>query len=141
MAYKIKKARFHIKTGPASLFDRVKAKMAGERHLALHAPHAILRASQRNIPLEHFQEFNSKEWELQTAEVNVKSGKFINSAWYRVIDGGGWWIVIGLNDVLMTVIDTNKFGLGNNIIKKGDLFEHVKRVNEKLLRDDSQKNI
>ena len=85
--------------------------MSGKRHLALHAPHIILRAKQRGVPLELIQEFNSEEWDLRTSEVSVISGKFINSAWYRKIDGQGWWIVIGLNDVLMTAIDTDKLGL------------------------------
>lgn len=136
MGYKREIARFHIDTGPESLFERVRFKMKGVRQLALHGSHVQQRANEREAPLDLIQSFSSNDWELRTADVDVKKGKFVKSAWYKKFGDRGWWIVIGIGDVLMTVIETDKFGYGPDIVHSGNLYEHVARVNKKLMKEE-----
>jgi hypothetical protein len=138
MGTRFQKARFHVATGPRSLFDRVRFKMKGRRKLRLHAPHLANRASERDSPLESIAAFDADEWELVTVEVRTDTGKFVNSAWTREIEGRRWWIVIGLHDTVETVIDTDKRGLGDSIATTGELFDRVERVNRELMVQDAQ---
>jgi hypothetical protein len=129
-------ARFHAETGPDSLFERVRQKMAGRRNLKLHADHFRTQAAFRGAPVESLREFDSSQWKLATVEVRTDTGKFINSAWTREIDGRCWWLVIGLHDTVVTVIETDKRGLGRDILRSGKLYELVADVNRRLLDDD-----
>src|SRR5262245_1996798 len=133
MSTRFQKARFHVATGPQSLFDRVRFKMGGKRTLKVHAAHVIGRAAERTAPLDAIAAFRPDEWQLVTAEVRADTGKFVNSAGTRVIDGRGWWIVIGLHDTVETVIDTNKRGLGESVVTAGELYDKVERVNRELM--------
>lgn len=133
MGTRFQKARFHATTGPQSLFDRVRFKMRGKRTLHVHATHLADRAAERDAPLEAIAAFDADEWELVTVEVRTDTGKFINSAWTREIEGRRWWIVIGLHDTVETVIDTDKRGLGEGIVTAGDLYNRVERVNWELM--------
>jgi len=126
-------ARFHIDTGPASLFARVRFKVGARRQLRLHAEHFQDRAGLRDAPIEDMRAFDAAKWRLRTAEVRTDTGKFVNSAWHRRIDGRDWWIVIGLHDTVMTVIDTRKHGLGLDIVTAGPLYEMVDCVNRGLM--------
>jgi hypothetical protein len=130
---RFQKARFHVAMGPRSLFDRVRFKMRGKRTLRIHASHLASRAIERVAPLEAIAAFDSSEWELVTAEVRADTGKFINSAWRRAIEGRWWWVAIGLYDAVETVIDTDKLGLGDSIVTAGDLFDLVERINRELM--------
>jgi hypothetical protein len=78
-------------------------------------------------------QFDADEWDLRTAEVNARTGKFVSSSWSRSIDGQWWWIVIGLNDTLLTIIDTNKFGLGPCVVQRGELYNFVEKTNSALM--------
>lgn len=133
MATRFEKARFHVNTGPQSLFDRVRFKMKGKRTLRSHASHLADRATKRDAPLAEITAFDSREWELATVEVRTDTGKFVNSAWKRKIHGKWWWVVIGFGDTIETVIDTDKRGLGESIISTGKLYELVERVNRELM--------
>ncbi len=133
MGTRFEKARFHVSTGPESLFDRVRFKMKVKRTLRVHASHLATRATERNAPLAVIAAFDSCEWELVTVEVRTDTGKFVNSAWKREIDGQWWWVVIGLGDTIETVIDTEKRGLGESIVTTGNLYELVERVNRDLM--------
>ena len=64
-------ARFHVDSGPESLFERVCAKMAGKRTLKFHASHFIVRAEERTAPIEQIRQFDTNEWELKTVEVRT----------------------------------------------------------------------
>jgi hypothetical protein len=61
--------------------------------------------AERDAPLDTLAAFDAGEWDLVTAEVRADTGKFVNSAWTREIDGRRWWVVIGLQDTIETVID------------------------------------
>jgi len=80
--------------------------------------------------LEKLKRFDQDEWELKTAEVRTDKGLFVNSGWPVEIDGREWWIVIGYEDKIVTVIETDKEGLGPDIVTEGELYNEVKRVNE-----------
>lgn len=136
MSTKFQKARFHVATGPGSLFDRVRLKMRGRRTLKLHAPHLARRAAERAAPLAMIAAFEPSEWDLMTAEVRTDTGRFVNSAWTREIDGRRWWVVVGLHDTIETVIETEKRGLGDSIVTAGELYERVERANRELMEAD-----
>lgn len=140
MGTRFEKARFHVSTGPQTLFDRVTFKMKGKRTLRGHATHFTDRATERDAPLAEITAFDSREWELVTVEVRADTGKFVNSAWKREIKGKWWWVVVGFGDTIETVIDTDKRGLGDSIITSGKLYELVERVNRELMigEGDSQ---
>jgi hypothetical protein len=70
---------------------------------------------------------------VKTAEVRTDSGKFVSSAWSRSIQGRSWWVVIGLENTIVTVIETDKNGLGDDIIREGLLYEYVRGVNRTLM--------
>lgn len=130
MGTRFTKARFHVETGPGSLFDRVRLIMRGRRELRVHAGHFRERAYDRDAPLDLIKSFDPGEWELMTAEVRADTGKFVNSAWRRDIGSACWWIIIGLHDTLETVIRAGrKRGLGESVVKGGELYRFVERVN------------
>ena len=80
------KARFHIRFGPSSLFERVRFKMKDSHKLYLNGSHYKKRLLERNIPpeiLEELLDFDASTWELQTAEVRMDRRKFVNSTWEK----------------------------------------------------------
>jgi hypothetical protein len=136
MGTRFEKARFHVSTGPQSLFDRVRFKMKGKRTLRVHARHLATRVAERDAPLALIAAFDACEWELVTVEVRADTGKFVNSAWKREIDGRWWWVVVGLGDIVETVIETDKRGMGGSIVTTGKLYDLVERVNRELMREE-----
>jgi hypothetical protein len=95
------------------------------------------RAVSRAPPLAALAAFDADEWELLTAEVREDTGRFVNSAWTREINGRRWWVEIGLEDTIETVIDTDKRGLGESVVTGGELYERVERVNRGLMLADA----
>ena len=73
--------------------------------------------------------------------MRADTGKFVNSAWTRQIDGRLWWVVIGLNETIETLIDTGKRGLGESIVTAGELYERVEQVNRELMLADAPKQV
>jgi len=114
--------------------------MRGKRTLRVHGSHLATRAADRDAPLAVIAAFDACEWQLVTVEVRSDTGKFVNSAWKREINGQWWWVVVGLGDTIETVIDTDKCGLGEYIVTTGTLYELVERVNRELMiaEGDSQ---
>jgi hypothetical protein len=94
--------------------------MRGKRTLKLHAAHLVVRAGERDAPLDVIAAFDSEEWTLVTVEVRTDTGKFVNSAWAREIDGRRWWVVIGFQDTVETVIGTDKRGFGEATVTAGN---------------------
>ncbi|MFC7028535.1 hypothetical protein ACFQH8_16120 [Halomicroarcula sp. GCM10025710] len=68
---------------------------------------------------------------MKTAEVRTDKGLFVNAAWACQVEGRDWWVVIGYNDTAVTVIETDKEGLGPNIVTEGELYDYVDEVNTK----------
>ena len=131
-------ARFHALTGPSELFERVRFKMLDVRLLKTHARHVQQRSYERDAPLDTLQNFDLDRWRLMTAEVRTDKGKFVNSAWLVDVDGQEWWVVIGFGATMKTVIraDRGKLALGANIVRAGELYDFVARVNRQLMLDD-----
>lgn len=137
MGTRFAKARFHVETGPQALFDRVRFRIRGRRELRVHARHFQERAYDRAAPLDRIKSFDAGQWELMSAEVRADTGKFVNSAWRRTINGTCWWIVIGLHDTLETVIRAGaKRGLGESIVRGGELYDFVEKVNGELMSQE-----
>src|SRR4051794_18035110 len=120
-------ARFHILTGPTSLFSRVQFKMNEKRKLHLNSDHFNERRYERDAPVERLDTFDPFTWTVVIAEVRSDTGKFVSTAWEVNVDGVTWWVVIGLNDTIKTIYPTNnrKSGTGSDIIRSGDLYELV----------------
>ncbi|MBY6204811.1 hypothetical protein [Halomonas denitrificans] len=139
MGYKRRTSRFHVDTGPCSLFERVRFKMQSPRRLKCHGKHVSERALQRGAPLEAICDFDPKEWDLMTAEVDEAKGKFVSSAWSRKIEGRTWWVVIGLGDSIKTVIEKESDGLHERIVHSGALFKRVDATNRELMAQEFRK--
>jgi hypothetical protein len=137
MSYEKETARFHVETGPASLFERVRFIMDG-KDLKLHGDHFNERADERSVPIGEVDELDAEKWEAMLAEVNVDSGKFVSSSWRRTIDGTTWWIVIGLHNTVMTVFESDSKKLGSQVVRGGDLYEHTRKVNRRLMQQETQ---
>lgn len=133
---RFEKARFHIATGPSSLFERVRFKMQGRRTLQWHAGHLQARASERGAPLSELAAFDPEKWELLMAEVRTDTGKFVNSCWATSAAGKRWLVVIGFNDTVETVIASDKQGLSDVIVSAGPLYDEVREVNAALMAAD-----
>jgi len=131
MSHQFETARFHVVTGPQSLFTRVRTVLNEPTELRIDPDHVEQRAEERSAPLDQLKQFNPKTWELKTAEVRTDKGLFVNAAWACRVDDRDWWVVIGYNDTVVTVIETNKEGLGPDIVSEGELYDYVDQVNSK----------
>lgn len=129
MSHQFETARFHDVTGPQSLFTRVRTVLNEPTELRIDPDHVEQRAEERSAPLDQLKQFNPKTWELKTAEVRTDKGLFVNAAWACRVDDRDWWVVIGYNDTVVTVIETNKEGLGPDIVSEGELYDYVDQVN------------
>jgi predicted phosphodiesterase len=134
--------KFHVDYGPASLFERVRFKFGDVRSLKLHGSHYNQRVTDRNIPPELIAElvnFNPDRWELKQAEVRADNGKFILTTWERKFNGEIFWVVVGLGDVVVSVIRkqlTRNVGT-TGIITSGSFYDFVSDVNMKLMEDEA----
>lgn len=125
--------------GPPELFERVRFKMQDVRVLRTHARHVQDRSYERDAPLDRLQNFDPGRWRLMTAEVRTDKGKFVNSAWSVDIDRQEWWVVIGFDATMKTVIRATrgKLALGHDVVRSGELYEFVASVNAQLMLDDA----
>lgn len=133
--FRFAKCRFHIEQGPKSLFDRVIYKFKDVTELKLHGSHYKLRNEQRQIPEEVIKElvsFNIGRWHLKQAEVRVDTGKFVNTTWELIVDDVRYWVVVGFNNVIETIIVKNSSGF-EGIVTSGELYKFVDEVNRKLM--------
>jgi len=131
MGHQFETARFHIETGPESLFHRVLSVLDEPTQLRIDPDHVQKRANERSAPLDRLKQFDPDEWELKTAEVRIDKGLFVNTAWVCHGDQNDWWVVIGYEDTVVTVIETEKDGLGPEIVTEGELYDFVDEVNTK----------
>lgn len=136
---KLEYRRFHIKTGPASLFERIRFKFDAPRTLKLHGEHFRSRASERFIPVHEIESFDPREWDLVLAEVRADTGKFVKSVWRKQIESHTWWIVIAFNDTVQTAYtsDDNSQKFGPDVITSGTMFEFVDKVNRELMEAET----
>ncbi len=132
-----KRARFHIASGPASLFERVDQKMSGHRLLQLPSRQMQKRWTERGIPVGELRGFHRDDWELMTADVRADRGKFVSSAWRRP-HGREWlWIDIGMGDLIERARFKQGIGRSDEMVCEGELYEYVSDVNEELVNADS----
>lgn len=131
----LKTARFHVLSCPSSLFERVHYKFREARELKINAEHFQDRSYERNVPVEKVVHFNPDTWNLISVEVFTSKGKFVSTTWEVNVDSNKWWVVVGLHDTIVTVYKPNsgKIGNGECIVKDGDLYEFVDKVNRDLM--------
>ena len=132
-------ARFHVRFGPASLFERVRYKMGGVKELRLNIPHYQQRVVERNIPekiLYEIEHFDTALGEVVSAEVRTDTGKFVSSSWMREVDRRLFSITIGLGNSVVTLYEKDSSGI-DQCIRSGPLYDFVSAVNQKLM-DESR---
>lgn len=141
MTTRFQKARFHIDSGPKSLFDRIHFKMDSVNSLNLSAKHFVERCNGRILPseiIQKMQNFDAREWRLVVGEVRVDTGKFVNSTWEYIFGDEKYWLTIGFGNVAETIVKKESSGK-DKIISSGLIYDFVDAVNEKLMADESQK--
>ncbi|MFI2374830.1 hypothetical protein ACH5AO_07140 [Streptomyces sp. NPDC018964] len=128
--------RFHVESGPDSLFTRVRHILSEPMRLKAHGTHVTDRLEQRGAPLDTLTRFEPESWELVSAEVRTDTGKWVKSTWRVWADERFWWVVIGLGNALVTVIDVDprRRGMGEGIVTGGPLYARVDAVNAELMR-------
>lgn len=137
---KFEKSRFYIEFGPDSLFERVNFKMKDIQTLNL-TTHCINRCVERKIPrqiIEDMKVFNIKDWKLVTCEIRNDKGKFINSTWEKIINENRYWITIGFNSVVQTVVIKDGKGI-DKVIRSGEIYNFVDEVNKELMLQEKSK--
>lgn len=74
-----------------------------------------------------------------TAEERTDKSKFVNTAWGVDVGGQEWWVVIGFESTMKTVIraSSGKLALGAEIVRSGELYECLGRVNRALTLEDA----
>ncbi|MEU6595234.1 hypothetical protein ABZ923_39585 [Streptomyces sp. NPDC046881] len=65
------------------------------------------RLRERDAPLQTLTRFDPGSWELVSTEVRTDTGKWVKSTWRVRADERYWWVVIGLGNALVTVIDVD----------------------------------
>ncbi|MFI5569409.1 hypothetical protein ACIA6T_19085 [Streptomyces sp. NPDC051740] len=93
------------------------------------------RLEQRGAPLDMLTRFEPESWELVSAEVRTDTGKWVKSTWRVWADERSWWVVVGLGNALVTVIDVDprRRGMGEGIVTGGPLYARVDAVNAELM--------
>ncbi len=135
--------RFSAEFGPKSLFDRIKYKMRDVHVLGINGEHFKERLKYRRIPqeiMDHIVSFDINEWRLVSAEVRKDKGKFYNSTWEYSYLGKRYWITVGLNNTVMTIVEKTSSGLVNTL-KEGELYDYVDMVNRQLMENDLNRTI
>jgi hypothetical protein len=143
---KFERARFHVKTGPASLFERVMFIMSRVQAVRIDGPHFLKRVRERNIPcnvIEMVASFDVTCWELISAEVRIDKGKFVASAWGREYNGRYYIVIIGLGNLAETIYDTELPSpkrypgrLKNFIESPSEFYDFVANVNRELMNEE-----
>lgn len=98
---KVRTLRFHIKYGPAPLFDKAREQLKDLAGLSLSIPHARTRFDERGIPLQHLTDFQPDDWELITVETAVRTGRTTYMSLRRELQSKEYlWIVLAVEHVI-----------------------------------------
>jgi hypothetical protein len=135
MAAAAKRVRFHVDSGPASLFERVRQVFDGPVRLKVHGRHLAERTAGVDAPLAELDSFDPAAWQLMTVEARQDTGRFVTTAWRRKIDGTTWWVVIGYGNTVRTLFRKPNRGRGPEIVTEGPIFDLVDRVNAALVAE------
>ncbi|MEU4088810.1 hypothetical protein [Streptomyces aureus] len=136
MSPRFETARFHVQSGPDSLFVRVRHILRDPVRLTARGGHVVERMRQREAPVEELLLLDPRTWDLVSAEVRTDTGKWVKATWRVRADGRDWWVVVGLGNALVTVIDVDPWrrGRGPDIVADGPLYAKVDAVNAELMR-------
>ncbi|SKT79373.1 hypothetical protein [Mycobacteroides abscessus] len=115
---KIPTLRFHVKYGPAPLFDKARLQLKALAGLDLEIPHALSRFEERGIPLEYLAGFQPGLWDLVTVETNLRSGRITYMSLQRRLESKRYlWIVLAFEHVITAwIADTNSNRATNPLI-------------------------
>lgn len=115
---KIPTLRFHVKYGPAPLFDKARLQLKALAGLDLEIPHALSRFEERGIPLEYLADFQPELWDLVTVETKLRSGRITYMSLQRRLESKRYlWIVLAFEHVITAwIADTNSNRATNPLI-------------------------
>jgi hypothetical protein len=133
---KLELVRFHVQDAPPSLVRRVLFKLAGTRPLKIHGAHFAQRLSERGGRVEDVALFSPELWSLVTIEVRRDNGKFVKTAWERVIDDAHWRVVLGFNDTVLTLIRVNAERPLRPMLPSSRFWSFVECVNADLMAQE-----
>jgi len=71
------------------------------------------------------------------AEVRIDKGKFVNSTWERMLNGKRYWVTVGFNNCIQTIVVKETSGFGK-IARNGELYDYVQKVNRALMEDENK---
>jgi hypothetical protein len=131
-------ARFHVDSGPESVFERVRQAFAEPVQLQLHGRHFAERVEHVDAPLDALDPFDPAHWDLVLVEARTDTGKFVSTTWRRRFGTQDWWLVVGFNDTVRTFYrgDAGKRAKGRRVVTGGPVWQLVDKVNRQLVSDD-----
>ena len=134
MPSKFETRRFHVLTGPASLFERVRFKVLSDPQTLRPGGHARSRRVEYGIPSSILESFPN-DWVVMLAEVRVDSGRFVRSTWRKVIGHEAFWLVIGYNPQVVTIYKSGlgKVAMSEIIVTRGEFYNFVAKINHELM--------
>lgn len=137
MPPKFETRRFHVLSGPPSLFERVRFKVLSDRQILKPGGHAKSRQVEHSIPAWILESF-SGGWMVILAEVRVDSGKFVKSTWRKVVGREAFWLVIGYNPHVVTIYKSGlgKVAMSEIIVTEGEFYDFVSKVNRDLMNEE-----
>lgn len=104
----------------------------------MYSDYFKMRLEDRNIDakvIDYIKIYDTNEWKLVTVEVINDKGKFINSTWEKVMDALKYWITIGFNNTIQTIVIKESYGK-DKCITSGALFDYVSSVNRELMESE-----
>ena len=137
---RIQESRFHVDTGPTSLFERVLFKFSDVESLSLQVQN-FKKNDTMNTPDEIYDAlvcFDRSKLNLIMAETRNDSGKFISSTWSIQTTDGTYWVEIGFNNSIKSIIKPTR-KQNPEVIKSGNMFNFVSEVNDKLMKREIKK--
>lgn len=116
----VRTLRFHIKHGPALLFDTAREQLKAMAGLSLEIPHAKSRFDERAIPLGFLTDFQPEQWELITVETALRTGRSSYMSLRRMLDSEKYlWIVLAFEHVITAwITDSHSIRATNPLIVK-----------------------
>lgn len=118
--------RFHVKYGPAPLFDKGREQLKDLAGLSLEIPHAKHRFDERGVPMQYLTDFQPEDWELITVETAMQTGQITYMSLRRELESGEYlWIVLAAEYVITAWVSDRPGNRATNplIVKDGPAWD------------------
>lgn len=122
----VRTLRFHVKYGPATLFDKAREELKGLDGLNLEIPHAKARFDERDVPRQYLTEFQPACWEVVMVETAVRTGRVTYMSLRRKLESKCYlWIVLAFEHVITAWVTESPSNRATNpmIVKDGPAWD------------------